>query len=194
VERELTHEFGWRFFSDFDVDRIVAAMEAPAAPDPYYPADFSAAPPPAAAADYPPAPVGAPRPDYDAARPRLRSGGRDVSAASIVARHELRFQALEMVALQRLDALHESARQEYVYRSGSGTLNRFSMTSRYMQAGRLLERNVDEAFYRLLADLKRDLAQHGHPTDVAATIEADYRNRKEYRRSSFLRLVRDGSY
>lgn len=55
-----------------------------------------------------------------------------------------------------------------------GTVGRFVLTSKYIQAGRMLGKNVDEAFYDLLAEMEAELIRGGHSTEIIAEIEATY--------------------
>jgi hypothetical protein len=122
-------------------------------------------------------------------RPRASLDPQDPAATSpetIMARYEPRFRALEQLAMERLDALYDAGRGEYARRRNDGTLNRVAVVNKYLQAGRLLEKNIDAAFYDLLADLRQELERHNHGAARARPVETEYVNRKNRMRTRFL--------
>lgn len=91
-----------------------------------------------------------------------------VTAESIIAKHEPRSLALESIAIERLDTLFESGKTEHIRKAEDGTLDRFTLVNKYIQAGRSLEQGVDATFYTLLDELKVDLQNN----DFSARPEA----------------------
>ncbi len=119
--------------------------------------------------------------------PTTDSGG---DLDEIINDYEPLFQALEDKALERLESLFEQAIKEYQEQEGDGTLDRFVLTNKYIQAGRILENNVDEAFYSLLGSMENDLLREGHPTNVLAEIEKTYEGAKDEKKRDLLNRLR----
>jgi hypothetical protein len=186
MEQELIAHFGWDFFGDLDLEPYMSGMDVGC------PEELLAIPgldqlsPPM---QYlPPREYHVPAHDQPQPEPgsRLSPDLDSVTPESIIARREVRFWALERLALARLHELLERGRDEYTQQGSRGTLNRVRLISRYLQAGRLLEKNIDGVFHGLVVDMKRDLEQHNAPTDITRTIEAAYVSQKHSRRSEFL--------
>jgi hypothetical protein len=182
MEHRLAVQFGSEFFTGFDLEPVVAvAAETPSR------ADDAAA-------------VALRRPDPSVSslsQPRLQIrtpvGQRPtalrpaaVPAHVIMARYELRFEALEKVATERLDALYAAGKDEYSRTRHQGRLHHLGLINKYLQAGRLLEKNIDTAFYNLLTELRQELAQNGHGVERAAAVESEYVSRKNRMRPRFL--------
>jgi hypothetical protein len=129
------------------------------------------------------------RAPHTGVRPRASLDPRDPATTTpetIMARYEPRFRALEQLAMERLDALYDAGRDEYARRRNDGTLNRVALVNKYLQAGRLLEKNIDAAFYDLLGDLRQELERHNHGAARAKPVETEYMNRKNRMRTRFL--------
>lgn len=111
---------------------------------------------------------------------------------SVINNYEPIFISLQDEALERLDSLLITAMNDYKRQEREGTLDRFVLTNKYIQAGRMLESGVDEVFYDLLGDLKADLAAIGYPDDLALEIEETYLEAKDAKkRELFDRLRRE---
>ena len=111
---------------------------------------------------------------------------------SVINSYEPIFTSLQDEALERLDSLLITAMNDYKRQEREGTLDRFMLTNKYIQAGRMLESGVDEVFYDLLDDLKADLAVIGYPDDLALEIEETYLEAKDAKkRELFDRLRRE---
>jgi hypothetical protein len=184
-EQELMGQFGTRFFTDFDLE-------------PYLPAAQELLAQPIASRTYAQATAAAvtepedTRPDVLQFNPEpdpLAPVQQVPTAESIIGRHEARFMALEQVALQKLETLEAMGREEYEQRSAWGSLNRIELIFKYLQAGRLLEKNMDGVFYAMLTDLGRELSQHSHSVDIVQAIEAHYVGQKGQLRSRYLGRV-----
>lgn len=119
--------------------------------------------------------------------PTTGSGG---DLEEIIGNYEPAFQALEDKALERLESLFEQAIKEYQEQEGDGTLDRFVLTNKYIQAGRILENNVDEAFYKLLESMENDLLREGHSTRVLDDIEKTYEDAKDEKKRELLNRLR----
>jgi hypothetical protein len=178
VGQELVDQFGQDFFTDFDLERFLPAIEddldETKTGGPEQPVN-----PPASGEPAAPQPPAAPPPPPPPA----------LTAAMIMARFEPRFRGLEQLAEEKLGVLFAAGKAEYIQQSNDGTLNRFELMNKYILAGRTLEKNIDAVFYGLLDELKLELQKNSFPTEVAKTIESDYKKLKEARRRSFLSLL-----
>lgn len=106
-----------------------------------------------------------------------RSGG--ASLEEIIDNYEPAFQALEDKSLDRLDLLFQEAVKEYRDGERDGTVDRFMLTNKYIQAGRMLEENVDKRFYELLEEMEKELNSKGYLTEVLKEIETTYEQAKD---------------
>lgn len=121
--------------------------------------------------------------------PEIREGG---DLKEITDNYQPAFTSLERQALKKLDELFDQAVEEYYEKDRDGTFDRFLLTNKYIQAGRMLENNVDETFYELLDQMEAELTARGFPTEVTAEIEQAYEEAKEdKKRDLFKRLRRD---
>jgi hypothetical protein len=182
MEQQLSAQFGNEFFTGFDLEPVVPAAEETSSR-----ADDATA-----------AALRLPDPSMSSlSQPRLQIrtpvGQRPttlrtaaVPAHVIMARYELRFVALEKVATERLDALYAAGKDEYSRTRHQGRLHHLGLINKYLQAGRLLEKNIDMAFYNLLAELRQELAQNGHSVERTAAVESEYVSRKNRLRPRFL--------
>ncbi len=105
---------------------------------------------------------------------------------SIIHNYEPIFISLQDEAMDRLDSLVDQALEEYRQQERTGTMDQFTLTNKYIQAGRMLERGVDEVFYDLLEDMKQELTYNGYSTDLAADVEATYLAAKEAKKMELL--------
>ncbi len=109
---------------------------------------------------------------------------------SIIENYEPTFEALEQKAMERLDNLLTSALDEYYQQERDGTLDRFVLTNKYIQAGRILEKNVDQTFYELLDKMKDELSRKGLPTEITEEIEKEYQGAKDDKKRELLNKLR----
>lgn len=98
--------------------------------------------------------------------------------------------SLQDEALERLDSLLVTAMNDYKRQEREGTLDRFMLTNKYIQAGRMLENGVDEVFYDLLSDFKSELAAIGYPDDLALEIEESYQEAKDAKKRELFDRLR----
>ncbi|KLU60276.1 hypothetical protein CEB3_c31270 [Peptococcaceae bacterium CEB3] len=70
-----------------------------------------------------------------------------LTEAEVVRKYMPEIQSLQSVALSRLDTLYGAAVQEYRQEKATGRVNRAALAQKYIQAGNLLEGNVDGRFY-----------------------------------------------
>ncbi len=110
---------------------------------------------------------------------------------SIIANYEPSFRALEEKARDRMDDLFLTALDEYRRSERDGTLDRFVLTNKYIQAGRMLEKNVDTTFYSLLDLMKSELNSKGFSTAITAEIEETYLLAKEEKKRELLNRLRE---
>lgn len=69
--------------------------------------------------------------------------------------------------------------------------NSFKLANKYIQAGRMLEDQVDKTFNELLTEMKTDLLSKGLPIEAAEDIEKTYEEAKEKKKQELLRRLRD---
>lgn len=105
-------------------------------------------------------------------------------------KYKPQFNYLQNVALSRLDTLYSAAIQEYVQSSKAGTLNRSELAQKYIQAGTLLEANVDGQFYSTLNAMQAELIANNLPTDIVDVHKLEYEKAKSAKRSQLLAKVR----
>ncbi|MDR3540450.1 MAG: hypothetical protein P4L69_05705 [Desulfosporosinus sp.] len=100
------------------------------------------------------------------------------------------FNYLENVAMSRLDTLYSAAIQEYVQNSKAGTLNRPALLQKYIQAGTMLEANIDSQFYSTLNAMQAELIANNLPTDIVNIYKINYEKTKSVKRSQLLSRTR----
>jgi len=105
-------------------------------------------------------------------------------------KYKPQFNYLQNVALSRLDTLYSAAIQEYVQSSKAGTLNRSELAQKYIQAGTLLEANVDSQFYNTLNAMQAELIANNLSTDIVDVHKLEYEKAKSAKRSQLLAKVR----
>jgi hypothetical protein len=125
--------------------------------------------------------------DFGITRP-VEAGG---DLESILNNYEPVFVSLQDEAISRLDDLMEQGLEEYRREERRGTLDQFSLSNKYIQAGRMLEKNVDQLFYDLLDNMKSDLAANGYSTDIAVDIEERYISAKEAKKKELFDRLRN---
>ncbi|WP_075366935.1 hypothetical protein [Desulfosporosinus metallidurans] len=101
-----------------------------------------------------------------------------------------KFNYLQNVALGRLDTLYSAAIQEYVQSSKAGTLNRPELVQKYIQAGTMLEANMDSQFYSTLNAMQAELIANNLPIDSVGVIKIEYEKAKSDKRSQLLAKAR----
>ena len=109
---------------------------------------------------------------------------------SIVANYRPAFESLQDQAMNRLDDLLATAMEEYYAQERAGTVDRFKLTNKYIQAGRILEDNVDTTFYSLLDEMKAELERNNLPLDVTTEISNTYEEAKTDKKRELLDLLR----
>ncbi len=117
-----------------------------------------------------------------------KKGGDDLD--SIISAYEPAFEELEDKSLERLGGLYEAALADYYEEEQQGTVDRFMLTNKYIQAGRMLEKNVDQVFYELLEEMEADLKAGGLSLDVLEEIEATYTQAKADKKRQLLQRLR----
>lgn len=113
-----------------------------------------------------------------------------VSQETIVKKYLPRFESLEAVSSGRLDALYNSAVQEYHQQKSSGTLDRTVLARKYIQAAGMLEKNVDSSFYSSLNEMKAELQSNNLPTDIVEEIAKEYEKAKASQKRKLLSRVK----
>jgi len=105
-------------------------------------------------------------------------------------KYKPKFNYLQNVALGRLDTLYSAASQEYAQGKKAGTLNASELIQKYIQAGTMLEANVDSQFYSTLNALQAELIANNLSTDIVGAYKSDYEKAKSSKRSQFLAKAR----
>lgn len=118
------------------------------------------------------------------------SGGGEQDLDSIIDAYEPAFEELEDKAMERLESLFQAALNEYHKQDKDGTVDRFVLTNKYIQAGRMLENSVDIVFYELLEEMESDLIAGGHALDVLEEIEETYEQAKAEKKRRLLQRLR----
>lgn len=116
--------------------------------------------------------------------------GEGEDLESIIENYEPTFEALEQKAMERLDNLLTAALDEYYQQEREGTLDRFVLTNKYIQAGRILEKNVDQTFYELLDKMEDELSRKGLSTEITEEIEKEYQGAKDDKKRELLNKLR----
>jgi hypothetical protein len=109
---------------------------------------------------------------------------------SIIAKYAPVFEKLQESAIERLEELYQAAVAEYQEESQAGTLNRFQLANKYLQAGRLLEASVDNAFYALLDGMEKELKKNNLPTAIVSEIESAYEETKKDKKEELFGRLR----
>ncbi len=120
--------------------------------------------------------------DFD----NLPDTGDGADLEEIIDNYEPTFQALEDQALERLDSLFMQAIEEYHQLEQAGNVDRFVLTNKYIQAGRILEDNVDETFYELLGKMENELNSKGYSTKILEEIETSYEQAKDSKKRELM--------
>jgi hypothetical protein len=200
IQQELAWQLGSGFFTDFDLAPYLSPDGWEPAATAWSVAGSTAAPArraepavqPLAAERSAEALPGAPADVQTGAAPapRLAATFGGANAGAIVARHEQRFTALEQVAMHKLDTLYETGRQEYEHERRIGVLDQVVLVLKYLEAGRVLERNMDVVFQAMVTDLRDDLSANRLPLDAAGLVESEYVSRKERLRGHYIGRIR----
>ena len=109
----------------------------------------------------------------------------------IIERYEPLFENLQDTASERLENLFQAALTEYNERKKAGTYDRFQLTNKYIQAGKLLEKKVDESFYLMLNQMESELKRRELPTAVITEIEEAYKETKSEKMQELFRRLRE---
>jgi len=110
---------------------------------------------------------------------------------SIIAKYEPVFTALQNTALERLEELYQAAVAEYREESTAGTYNRFRLTTKYLQAGRLLESSVNDAFYKLLNAMEKELISNNLPVTIVTELDDAYKQAKQEKKEELFGRLRE---
>lgn len=115
---------------------------------------------------------------------------KGITLDEISLKYTPQFNYLQNVALSRLDTLYSAAIQEYIQQGKAGTLNRSALAQKYIQAGTMLEANVNSQFYSTLDAMKAELIANNLSTDIVGVIKTEYEKAKSAKRSQLLAKVR----
>ncbi|HWQ41598.1 MAG TPA: hypothetical protein VN456_06135, partial [Desulfosporosinus sp.] len=118
------------------------------------------------------------------------TAGKRITLDEINNQYKSQFSHLQSVAMSRLDTLYSSAAQEYKQSSKAGTLNRSALVQKYIQAGTILEANLNSQFYSTLNAMQAELIANNLPTDLVGVYKNEYEKAKSYKRSQLLAKVR----
>jgi len=109
----------------------------------------------------------------------------------IINKYEPRFHVLQERAIERLEELYQAALTEYREQRRKGKVDRFQLTNKYIQAGRLLENRVDDSFYDLLGRMENELENRDYPTDIIKEIEETYEKMKQDKKEELFERLRE---
>lgn len=109
---------------------------------------------------------------------------------AIIQKYAPQFQSLENMVSSRMDALSTAALQEYRQQEKDGTLNLPVLARKYIQAGNILEANVDSQFNITLNAMQDELAANNQSTDVIADIKQEYAAAKSKESAQLLSIIR----
>jgi len=109
----------------------------------------------------------------------------------VIEKYEPLFENLEKTAMNRLEELFQSAIEEYEEQRQARTLDRFQLTNKYINAGRLLEQRVDRSFYMLLEQMESELERKDLPTDIIPEIEKTYKEAKDEKKQELFGRLRE---
>ncbi len=109
----------------------------------------------------------------------------------IIAKYEPVFESLQETAEERLEELYRVAITEYHEKKETGTYDRFQLGNKYLQAGQLLERTVDKAFFELLEGMEKELSHKNLPTGVVSEIEEKYNKTKQEKKEEIFSRLRE---
>ena len=115
---------------------------------------------------------------------------KQITQDEINNQYKPQFNYLQNVALSRLDTLYSAAFQEYTESSKAGTLNRSALVQKFIQAGTMLEANVDNQFYSTLNAMQAELIANNLPTDIVGVNKINYEKAKSDKRSQLLAKAR----
>lgn len=115
----------------------------------------------------------------------------DDQLENIIEKYEPLFQNLEDTASKRLEDLLQAAVSEYEEQKKTGTFDRFQLTNKYIQAGRLLENRVDDSFYAMLNQMKVELNRKKLPTEIISEIEDAYKETKAQKKQELFSRLRE---
>ena len=165
IQKQLTNEFGNEFFNSFDDAKTA---ETPTTTSVLHELEQNAA-----------------------AQMQVNPGYDNISSAqtteqAIIQKYAPKFQGLENQALGRLDVLFAAGLREYTQQKKSGTLKASELARKYIQAGNMLEANVDSQFYGTLNAMEAELVENHLPTAVIADIKKEYVKAKSSKRAELL--------
>jgi len=179
IQHELTNQFGEDFFTSFDdlnVEKDLS-MEGQPTNQPKTADDMSEM---------------VETPDNEPKQTELgtittpvkqNTTSKEVTLDEINNKYKSQFSYLQSVALSRLDTLYSAAVQEYAQRKKEGTVNRSALAQKYIQAGNMLEANMDRQFNSTLNAMQAELVANNLSTDLVDAIESEYENAKSAKRS-----------
>jgi len=172
IEAQLREEFGAEFFDDFTFQEVQGAPVESAGLIRIYQQNE----------EYPGKDLNANDPGEAFAAPN--------GEEEIVRQYVPKFQALEYEANKRLDELFAAAMKEYRQQKGRGNSNIAELARKYIQAGSLLEANVDSQFSLMLTSMEADLIANQQSTVMIEEIQKEYNHAKAKKRADILERAR----
>ena len=114
---------------------------------------------------------------------------KQITEQNIVNKYMPQINSLQNLALSRLGTLYAAAKTEYQQDKKAGTLNVSALVQKYIQAGNMLEANVDGQFNTILNQMQAELVSNHLPTDQIGIIRNEYEQAKAAMRSQLLAKV-----
>lgn len=106
--------------------------------------------------------------------------------------YEAAFAALEEQSTDRLYKMVSLAKNEYLEKQANGqTISYPYFYNKYTSAASELEKQTDEFFYALIAQMKQDLKANGLPQSTTETYVQEYEKRKDKLRNQLLKNAAD---
>lgn len=111
---------------------------------------------------------------------------KSIPQNEIINKYMPQINSLQNLALSRLDVLYSAAVNEYKQRKKEGTLNSSELAQKYIQAGRMLEGNVDSQFNNILNKMQAEMVANNFSTDEVSVIRNEYEKAKSIKRSQLM--------
>ena len=110
------------------------------------------------------------------------------SKEEIVNTYTRKIRTLEAIARERLEQLKATGLAEYNEKKASGQVDKAQLARKYVQAGERLEKNVDQKFQEVLAEMEKVLRENQHPTAIIAEIKKSYQQEKTKTRRQYFEI------
>ncbi|WP_025027152.1 hypothetical protein [Caldalkalibacillus mannanilyticus] len=100
---------------------------------------------------------------------------KEITVQSIEAKYKPRFERLESIAQEKLEALVANAAKEYTTKQKDGKLDTTALAKKYLQGANMLENSIDATFDIILNQMSHELTENNLPTDLVKKAEQEYK-------------------